>query len=253
MLATIIIVTSFIILLIAIIGSNRADDRPKFLLRLSTKGLILLIVAILGVAASAGKEYFEYRELKKQNEIEKQKLLVVAMRADHTISYPMQFLSGFLFGEDKREIFNLFKTDFPDEPGKDRPNPSILDPLAIIFAKHPWFTESNMTRNGEKVHWLGSLGWHLIRLRDECESFLEHYGNIKHPLVDAIDDIRIRNETLLMMIDACLRKSEYQKQFIDLYRNGIPKVHIDFYRHLFLRILKAKRLIREIQSGQGKA
>ena len=247
MLVTIIILTSLIILLIDIIGSNRTENGSKYLFKLSKKGILLLIVAVVGVAASAGKEYFEYKNQKTQNEIEHQKMLVVAMRADNAISYPIQFLAGFLTDENKKQIFQLFNTDFPDQEGKDRPDPKILDPLVILLSNHKWFSASNMERDGQKVNWLWNLGWHLMRLRDECEAFLEHYGNIKSPLVDTIDDIRIRNETLLMAIDACLKPSEYQKQFIEIYSDGIPKVHIEFYRQLFLRVLKAKRLIREIR------
>ena len=249
---TLIILASFAILLIGIISSNRDESRPKYLLRLSPKGIILLIAAIVGFSASIGKEYFEFREQKLQKEFEKQQLLRIASRAENAIHYSLQFLSGFLSKEDRKVIFQLFQDDFPDEPSKDRPDPSILDPLVKLFAQHSWFSASNMTKNGEKVHWLGNLGWHLLQMREKCDLFLRHYGNIKHPLVNTIDNIRLRTETLLFFIDACLKSHEYQSQFIELYRKGIPKVHIEFYRHFYLRVIKAKRLIREIQSEHRK-
>jgi len=247
MLTTVIILTSFAILLIDIVSSNRDGNRPKYLLKLSRKGLILLIAAIIGVSASVGKEYFKFQEQKQQKEFENQQLLRISSRADNAIKYSIQFLSGFLSKEDRKEIFKLFENDFMDEPCTNRPDPSILDPLIELFVHHSWLSSSNMIIEGKNVPWLSGFEWHLIQMHEECDLFLKHYGNVKHPLVNTIDDIRLRAETLLLMIGTCLKKHEYQNQFIELYRNGIPKVHIEFYRHFYLRIIKAKRLIREIQ------
>lgn len=269
MITTLIISASFIILIVGIVSDNRSQSRPLFLLKLSNKGILLFLMAMVGMFASITKEYMDYRANQIQIEKENKQLDVIADRANVITGQSIIFLSNYLRRSDiKNEILALFDGDIDDEPGKERPSPAVLDKLIASFQNHKWFSASNWikigddmlvlpfptkadpSKNEETVTWLGQLGYILLKSHDDSEKLLQHFGNVNHPLVRAIDELRYRSDVLLHMINMCFKEGNYQKEFVKRYKNGIPDGHIEFYRHFFLRVMRTQRLIKEIKKGK---
>ena len=55
-----------------------------------------------------------------------------------------------------------------------------------------------------------------------------------------VDEVHHRAETLKMMLEACVVAPGLSA----LYDNGVPDVHIDFYRYFLLTLLKCHRVAR---------
>ena len=137
----------------------------------------------------------------------------------------------------------IFAQNHGDEPGTDRPDPHLMDQIMEVFSKSSLYRSSNMSMNGKQLSWLQSFYAAMIESNYRCDLLLRHYGSVNHPLIAVADDLRIRSETLLFL----MRTAQTLPDFKRIWENGISREqHLDFFRHYFLRILKAKRIIRNI-------
>ena len=243
MLFVIYIICSFIVATVGIVQSYRAKKEERGIFGLTRTGAILVTVAIVGLGAAAVDTVLAERKSKQREREAKEKLVRLAHRADNATMPILMFLSAFLSANGMKDPISIFREDYEDEPGENRPAPALMDPIMDVFARASLFETSNMTIGGRDVSWLESFSRNLRQTNHECDLLIRHYGGVNHHLVVVIDVLRDRSETLLFLMDFVANYPGAR----ELWEDGIShEQHLDFFRHFFLRVLKARQLTRII-------
>ena len=244
-LAIIIIICSLITATVGILQSRSLKRKDKAIWGLKRSALILILISVATISSSLSiiNVYLENKKSKLLEFRENEKLTLIAYRAQGAIDPIMMFLSSYLSANGLDKPLTIFNENHEDEPGKDRPAPYLMNPITDVFSKSSLFQPSNMWVKGRQLTWIESLYQQLRESNYRCDLLIKHYGSVNHPLVVVMDELRMRSEVLIFLVDTAAKHAGMKK----VWEKGIShEQHLDILRHYFLRMLKAKRIIRSI-------
>jgi hypothetical protein len=216
----------------------------------------LVILAFISSLATGLDMYRSHKEEDMQKHLEQEKLKYVAIGAKGAISPIIEFLWAFLRSADKEEEMKLFIKGYKIEPGKDIPPPQSLDQIMEVFSKTSFFkpsntsifNPSNKSIHGKAISWFQKLYQNIKQSKYECDHLLKQYGGMNHSIIMLIDDLRIRSDQLLFLMES----AKMIPELFDMWKVGVPNQHIDFFRHYFLRISRANSMVKEILGDEYK-
>jgi hypothetical protein len=238
---------STIAAILGILISRSEKLKNHKLFGLNTSGLILCIISLIAFIVSFRDISYKNTIANEKSKLETEKLILISNQADAAIQPPFTFLNNFLSFNGHSELIKILNKDIQDEPGKDHPNHKEIEPIMEVFKSVSVFNTSTMTFNGKKLTWLENMLYDLKNTYYLCDELLKCYGDTNHQLISTIDEIKNRSEELFFILNTAATYPGIK----DSYVGGIPREQdLDFIRHYFLRCLKAKRLIHEIQKKQ---
>ena len=145
---------------------------------------------------------------------------------------------------DKADL-KIFQNDYYDEPGTNYPPPLLVEPIVSSFENSDFYGASNAKRNDRQLTWAEAFKNLFAEMSKDCERILLQYADRDELLISLIDEMQTRTSNL----NSLIRISITQPELKHLYDNGVPEVHIDWYRYLLLTVLKSYRTIREFKDN----
>ena len=146
--------------------------------------------------------------------------------------------------EDGMQIIN---NDHSDEPGSGYPAVKLVEPMLEVLSQNSLKESSNVSVGEKVLPWAAVFVDDLVKTSQHCDQILDQYADRDDKIISLVDEIGSRAKTLVSIIATCLQASELTK----LYDNGVPDVHLDFFRYFLLTTLKSYRVIREFQSERN--
>jgi len=149
----------------------------------------------------------------------------------------------FLSENGLQNSLHVFSEDHPNAPGSDYPDPECVRDIVEVFSRNNLKGPSNVRIGDRQLSWAEAFISTLRRLNQECVQILDRYADRDDALISILEDVQARAHNLAFLIS-----SPFMGPPLDnLYDNGVPDVHIDFFRHFFLSLVKAHRIIRQFR------
>ena len=135
----------------------------------------------------------------------------------------------------------IFTQNYDDQPSTNYPNTSIVDNIVSVFAKNNLKGVSNIRIGDKPLTWAEAFTSELQDVVHETDKILDQYADRDDRLISLVDEINNRARGLIHMIRSPLLVPELSH----FYDDGVPEVHLNFFRYFFLALLKSHRVIRE--------
>lgn len=175
----------------------------------------------------------------------KQTIKTIVGRANILLSNGEIFLFPFLARNQRADIIDIFNEDHPEEVGSLYSSPNILDPLYELFKQTTLLKDSNMSSGDKILTELEEFVFHMGEVSREADSILQHYGDVRDPIIKVIDDLRSRSDMFAKMLPLL---HHVQGGVEGVFGAGVPEQWANYFRYYYLTHLKLKQICRNQSS-----
>jgi hypothetical protein len=167
----------------------------------------------------------------------------VARKFEGSINLFSSTLLVFLHENGMQDGLHVFLEDHSDVPGSNYPDPECVNDIVDVFSKNNLKGPSNTRIGDNRLNWAEAFISGLKRLNQECVQILDRYADRDDALISSLEEVQERAHTLAFLISSPFTAPSLE----NLYDNGVPDIHIDFFRYFFLSLVKAHRVIRQFR------
>jgi hypothetical protein len=166
----------------------------------------------------------------------------VAARFENALVVFVGTLSAFLraVGHDDA-ILKVDECEINEDTGY--PNIERVQPIIEVLQTSVLSEPSFRSVGDNVLPWWQVFVHDLMETANECKEILDQYADRDDELIGLIEEIRNRASNLSSILSTCMTT-----HLSELYKNGVPDVHIDFFRHFLLAILKSYRVIKKFKT-----
>lgn len=241
----ILLIYSFIVAIVAVIQNNLVPKDKRSILGLTKTGATLVLISIAAVIVS----FFDiYTKQEKENEVNthhQEALVRLAKRAEIVIKPTHSFLQHFLSSNNRYGVFDSFERE---SRNRDDILPSMIEPIKEVFLTSSMQAPSPLFDLDYKpISYSDYFHRQINEVYQESDSFLDHYGNFEHPLVDVIEEIRIRSEIFVRFLPIIKELNRNNS----LWKSGVLESWANLIQYFYFNQLEAHCLIKEIRSSEN--
>lgn len=182
---------------------------------------------------------------RRSEEGKKQAIKTIIGRSSRLLSNGEIFLFPYLARNQRSDIIDIFNKDHPEAAGSLYPAPTILDPLYDLFRQTTLLNDSNTSSGGKVLTELEEFMYHMGIVSREADSILQHYGDVRDPIIQVIDDLRSRSDMFAKMLPLM---HHVQGGAEGVFGAGVPEQWANYFRHYYLIHLKLKQICRNQSS-----
>jgi len=147
------------------------------------------------------------------------------------------------------EGLSMVQQDFPDDPATGFPSPDVVKPLIEVLVQHSLVSPSNVTvgepgqvwEERERLSWLQVFQQTFESIMRDCDRILYQYSDRHDALISLVERIHDRVDVLAGIMRVTLSRPN----FLDMYRQGMPENHQEWFAGFLVMVLKAYRVARE--------